>query len=49
MELLFQARIAFKTLVKTFIAANMLRHFNPALPIQVETNALAKAINTILS
>jgi hypothetical protein len=48
-ELPLRARIAFKTLVETFMAASMLRYFDPTLPIRVETDASAKAIGAVLS
>ena len=40
---------AFNKLWKAFYSASVLRHFNPALPIQLETNVSGFALMGILS
>jgi len=48
LNLLFCACVVFKLLMLAFIAALLLRYYNPAFSIQVEIDALAYAIRVIL-
>ena len=44
-----ETRSAFETLRETFISAPILRHFDPLLPIRIETDASGFALSGILS
>ncbi len=48
-DLTLEARTSFCNLQKTFTTASLLRHFDPLLPIRIETDASGFAISAILS
>ena len=41
--------VAFEDLKRAFITAPLLKHYDPTLPIKVETDALGRAIGVIIS